>query len=62
MDPDSATNGSQNGSTPEAALPSLTFEEETRRAEDRIRKVLETLRAKDVPAGTDPAFLFRPRF
>ena len=61
MDSESAENGSQNDSLQEAVRPFLTFEEESRRAENRIRKVLQTLRAQGVPAGTNPAFLFRLR-
>jgi hypothetical protein len=38
---------------------SATFEEEMNKADEYLQRVVRTIRAQDVPQGTEPAFQFR---
>jgi hypothetical protein len=38
------------------------FEEETRRANERMQDAIQTIRIQDLPQATEPAFQFRSLF
>jgi len=40
----------------------LTFEEESRRAQEYLRSVVQHIRDQALPEGTEPAFQFRLKF
>ena len=62
MDSNTAKGRSANDSPQVNADKPFTFEEETRWANDRVQSAVQTVRAQNVPQGTEPAFLFHLRF
>lgn len=52
----------QNNALHAEAHEDIAFEEETGRANERIRVAVQTVRIQDLPQATEPAFQFRSLF